>query len=151
MAHLCVASLRPNPHTPFSSASQSAQCECVFARTAHPLFLSFAPPFGWGFAFRANTKVSCFLTVHGAMLSLFLVLIPQVFAVTCESHQRRAPKTCMCVCVCVCVCGGGEVPSGWESTGSFQVCGQNAFIVPDGTVRAFMKHVSLSLFRLLFD
>ena len=70
---------------PFLSALQSAQCECVFTQTAQFLFF-FTLPFGRGFAIRANTKVSWFLIVHGAMLSLFLVLILLVFAVTCESH-----------------------------------------------------------------
>ena len=71
---------------PFLSALQSAQCECVFTQTAQVLFLSFTLPFGKGFAFRANTKVSWFLIVHGAMPTLLLVLILLVFAVTCESH-----------------------------------------------------------------
>ena len=56
-------------------------------------------PLGRGFAFRANTKVSWFLIVHGAMLTLFLVLVLLVFAVTCGSRQRRAPKQCVCACV----------------------------------------------------
>ena len=68
------------------SALQSAPCEGVFTQTAHVLFLSFALPFGMGFAHKANTKASWFLIVRGAMLTQFLVLILLVFAVTCESH-----------------------------------------------------------------
>ena len=84
MAHLCVASLWFKPHTVFVCLAVSPVRMRV--HTDGTISVFFTLPFGRGFAIRANTKVSWFLIVHGAMLSLFLVLILLVFAVTCESH-----------------------------------------------------------------
>ena len=76
-------------------------CEREFTLTAQTLFIS--APFRLGrTSLSGEHKGFEVLNGPGAMLSPFLVLILLVFAVTCESHQRRAPKS-LCVCVCLCV------------------------------------------------
>ena len=75
---------------------QTAQCERKLTQTAQALF---SAPFRLGRdSLLGEYKGFEVLNGPGAMLSLILVLILLVFAVKCESHHRRAPKS---VCLCV--------------------------------------------------
>ena len=75
---------------------QTAQCERKPTQTAQALF---SAPFRLGRdSLLGEYKGFEVLNGPGAMLSLILVLILLVFAVKCESHHRRAPKS---VCLCV--------------------------------------------------